>query len=509
MVWKLEESNGNESAKIKWELIPYVRGRGLDVGCGGWKAFPHMIGVDRQAYPGMDGANLCADVTKLDMFASDAMDFVYSSHTLEDQEDTAATLAEWWRLVKVGGYLILYLPHKSFYPNVGQPGANPAHRHDFLPADIIAQMRALAPDWELLENQERNGGTEYSFFQVYRKGAPGTGQREPWSDPAPEKTCAVVRYGAFGDALWASALFPQLKAEGYHITLYTQEAGEVALRHDPHIDRMIVHSEYLTPAHELVTYWMTQAPQYDRWINLVHSVEATLLPTPSDVSFHKSDAWRRKNCNRNYLEAVHEYAEMAYQAFAPRQKFYPSKDEAAWAQAERAKYDGPLVVLNPQGSTWPKWWPYAERFAELLAERGIHCVVLGDYRGEPPKLPERYGHFVGRGWDIRKAFAFAALADVVVGQESAIVNAVAFERPLKVVLLSHSTAENLTRDWLNTVSIEPTSMPCWPCHRIHPTPHFCTVEKKTKSAGCQAIALPENIAQVVFEYFEFLKKEAA
>jgi ADP-heptose:LPS heptosyltransferase/predicted SAM-dependent methyltransferase len=499
MTWSIETSDGNESAKIRFEVLPYVRGRGLDLGCGPWKAYPHMVGVDTMAYGGGSGPNICLDVAKLDLFADATMDFVYSSHTLEDLKDTVAVLREWWRVVKVGGYLLLYLPHKDYYPNIGQPGANPAHQHDFLPDDVIAAMREAASDWDLIENQERNGGNEYSFLQVFRRTEAGSGWRESWLDPKPAKTAAVLRYGAYGDALWASSILPQIKAEGYHITVYTQEAGEEILRHDPHVDRIIVHSEYLTQPSDLVPFWAIEKHKYDLWINLVHSVEARLLPAPHDVAFHWPDDLRRRLMSDNYLQTVHEFAGLPY---VPAQKFYPTEDEKSWAKEQLAQYHGPVVVLNPQGSTWPKWWPYTEPFARMLAERGIHCVVVGDYRGDPPILPERFGHFIGRDWTIRQAMTFAALADIVVGEESALVNAVAFEAPLKIVLLSHSTPGNLTRDWPNTLSVEPQGLPCYPCHRIHGTEQFCTYEKNTQSAGCQAMAVPSEIIKLVDGYLD-------
>ena len=506
MTWRAEGSNGNESAKVRFDLIPYVRGRGLDLGCGPWKAMPHMIGIDFQAYTGGESANLVGDIADLSLFANESMDFVYSSHALEDLADTVAILAEWWRLVKVGGYLLLYLPHKEFYPNIGQPGANEAHKHDFLPGDIVSIMRTVGADWDLVENQERNGGEEYSFLAVYRRLAAGEGQREAWRDPRPEKKAAVLRYGAYGDALWASSLFPQLKAEGYHVTVYTQELGEEVLRHDPHVDRIIVHSDYLTAPEDLIPFWMLERHKYDRWINLVGSVEARLLPAPQDIPFHWNDQLRRELMNQNYLEAVHQFAGLPY---VPAQKFYPTDEEREWAKAKRAEFHGPVLVLNPLGSTWPKWWPYSERFAAQLATRGIHCVVLGDYRGEPPRLPEKFGHFIGKTWNIRQAFAFAAVADIVLGEESALVNAVAFEAPLKIVLLSHSTPTNLTRDWPNTLAVEPQGLPCYPCHRIHGSKQFCTFENNTQSAGCQAMAVPDQILQLVDGYLGWSQEEAA
>lgn len=36
-------------------------------------------------------------------------------------------------------------------------------------------------------------------------------------------------------------------------------------------------------------------------------------------------------------------------------------------------------------------------------------------------------------------------------------------------MLSHSSAENLTKHWLNTTTLEPNceKAPCFPCHRLH------------------------------------------
>jgi ADP-heptose:LPS heptosyltransferase/predicted SAM-dependent methyltransferase len=508
MTWSLETSNGNESAKVRFDILPYVRGLGLDLGCGPFKVYPHAVGIDAQAYNTATGPNFCGDVTDLKMFADEAFDFVYSSHALEDQVDYVSVLRCWWRKVKVGGYLILYLPHRDFYPNIGQPGANPDHKHDFVPADIIAAMREIGGGWDLEVCEERNGGTEYSFLQVFRKTEHGL--VESWRNPKPAKTCAVIRHGAYGDSLWASSVLPALKTEGYHITVYTQENGEEILRSDPHVDRIVIHSDYLTPAGDLLLFIAHIAQRYDRLVNLTHSVEGHMLPTLfNDPCYMWPDEVRRSLWSGvNYLERVHKVAGVPYE---PRQKFYPTPDEAQWARAKRDEFRGPVVVLNPSGSTFQKWWPYTERFSTLLAERGIHCVVVGDLRGDPPKVDAEHGHVIGRDWTIRQAMAFAALADVVVGQESAIVNAVAFEAPLKVVLLSHSTSDNLTRDWLNTYAVEPVGLPCYPCHRLHSDASFCVVEKAVTggAAACQALATPERVVELIDDYMRRAVKEAA
>jgi predicted SAM-dependent methyltransferase len=134
----------------------------------------------------------------LPIFGDGVFDFVYSSHLLEHIVDTEGALREWLRVLSEDGYLILYLPHKLFYPNIGQPGANPDHKHDFLPQDIINIMRRLSAKvgLELIENEERNGGDEYSFLQVYRKtAAPGF---RDCTQPKAAKRAAIVRPACTG-----------------------------------------------------------------------------------------------------------------------------------------------------------------------------------------------------------------------------------------------------------------------------------------------------------------------
>jgi hypothetical protein len=88
----------------------------------------------------------------------------------------------------------------------------------------------------------------------------------------------------------------------------------------------------------------------------------------------------------------------------------------------------------------------------------------------------------------------------VVGTESAIINSVAFETPLKIVLLSHSTHENLTRDWFNTIAIEPANVHCYPCHRIHNDMSHCSFVKQVGAAACQASASAEQVYEKITEY---------
>jgi hypothetical protein len=67
----------------------------------------------------------------------------------------------------------------------------------------------------------------------------------------------------------------------------------------------------------------------------------------------------------------------------------------------------------------------------------------------------------------------------------------------KVVLLSHSSNENLTRDWVNAAALE-ANVACHPCHRIHNVAAtLCSHDTKTGAAACMASYGPQMVADLV------------
>ena len=225
MTWTPATSNGREARKIRNEVLHYLAAGGFDIGCGAEKVWPHLLGLDSGADVALFGTLMKPDVlipdaTRLGLFADGSASNVFSSHLLEHLVDWQAALREWWRVLATGGHLVLYLPHADLYPRCGQPGANPDHKHDFLPEEIVDAMRLLFPDWSLLECQTRGGGDEYSFLLVFRKLAAGAGQSEPCRQDKPAKRAGIVRMGGNGDALWAASVAAHLHDQGYAVTCY-------------------------------------------------------------------------------------------------------------------------------------------------------------------------------------------------------------------------------------------------------------------------------------------------
>jgi ubiquinone/menaquinone biosynthesis C-methylase UbiE len=165
----------SEAIKYRNRVMNYLVGRNvLDIGVDDDKIVPWAIGVDLTRVT--DHVNLIGDAQHLYWFRDCSIDVVNSSHCLEDLDDTKSILTEWLRVVKHNGFLILYLPHRDFYPNIGQPFANAGHQHDFLPDDIINIMREIGGNQLISNNtygekfiQEIHHKQEYSFLLIFKK----------------------------------------------------------------------------------------------------------------------------------------------------------------------------------------------------------------------------------------------------------------------------------------------------------------------------------------------------
>jgi len=102
---------------IVMRFIP-PKSNGLDLGFGGDPICPAAIAVDLpNKYTNLGSApqHLYGDATNLYWFKDSVMDYIYSSHLLEDFADTRSVLREWLRVLKPGGHLILCLPHEMKY----------------------------------------------------------------------------------------------------------------------------------------------------------------------------------------------------------------------------------------------------------------------------------------------------------------------------------------------------------------------------------------------------------
>lgn len=516
MIWRADDPQGNEAAKVKYDVVPYTRGIVLDLGAGPIATFPHWLtvdnGIDKELF-GIDiKPMLTANCSDLSSVVNDASaDAIFSSHLLEHIVDYRAALRDWWRCIKPGGYLVLYLPHKDFYPNIGQPGANPDHKHDFLPLDILEAMASFADGFDLVVNETRSENCEYSFLQVYQKNQEGDNTfGHTYNKRRPEKTACVVRYGGFGDMLQAANILPELKRQGYHVTVMTTPKGKDIIEHDPHVDGWFIQDPDQVPNHELHAFWQVWQKRFTKFINLSESVEGTLLAMPGRANHGWPYAMRAKRLDENYLEFTAEIAELPYHS---ETRFYPTSDERVGAKKliQQGFATGYRFVLvwALSGSSIHKFYPHQDAVIKAVLSElpDVQILLVGD---DACRILEA-------GWEkhprvrclsgelsIRATLALAEVADCVVGPETGVLNAVAFEPMAKVVMLSHSSRHNLTKHWVNTVTLEPQNTHCYPCHRLHYGRDFCWEHKPSGTAMCQFNITPDRVYEaIVASYLEW------
>ncbi len=128
----------------------YCVGHGLDIGYGGDPIAINVRGWDFEH----------GDAQLLHGLDNESYDFVYSSHLLEHLPDVDLALNNWWRVLKPGGYLILYLPHRDLYEKKKQLPSrfNDDHAHFFLPEEddlpdtlgVLPLLKRVLGEFELI-----------------------------------------------------------------------------------------------------------------------------------------------------------------------------------------------------------------------------------------------------------------------------------------------------------------------------------------------------------------------
>lgn len=333
------------------------------------------------------------------------------------------------------------------------------------------------------------------------------------------KSAVVLRFGGFGDSLQAANILPELKRQGYRVYFMTTPRGQEILRHDPHVDEFLIQDDDQVPNQELPHHWLYMASKFDKFVNLCESVEGALLAFPGRANHFWPASVRDDVMGKNYLEWTAQLAEVPYYSEA---KFYPSLEEVNKATGYLANIKntlaGPLTI--PQrapdrfnilwclaGSSMHKFYPHQDTVIQRVLKEIPEAIVIfsGDYAC---KLLEE-------GWEkeprvkcesgemgIRDTLTLAQQVDCVVGPETGVLNAVAFEPVPKVIMLSHSTVENLTKHWVNTYSLvapidESVGCKNKACHRLHYGKEFCFEDKETGAASCQMAITPEMAFEAI------------
>ena len=135
----------------------------LDIGYRGGRADAQpvtdaAIGVELD-YPGYDGIRL--------PFEDGSQDAVFASHTLEHIDDWRAILADWFRVLRIGGFLVIAVPHQYLYERRAHLPSrfNGNHKRFYTPAILMAQIETALPmaAWRLRVLRDIDEGFRYEL----------------------------------------------------------------------------------------------------------------------------------------------------------------------------------------------------------------------------------------------------------------------------------------------------------------------------------------------------------
>ncbi len=123
----------SETSKCRARLAPYCTGYGIDLGFGGDPITSSAIRMDMPQpytdYLGRHPVQLGGDVTDLRWFRDGVLDYVYSSHVLEDFVEIEPVLREWLRVLRPGGHLVIYCPDEPRYRRYCTETGHPYNTH--------------------------------------------------------------------------------------------------------------------------------------------------------------------------------------------------------------------------------------------------------------------------------------------------------------------------------------------------------------------------------------------
>jgi SAM-dependent methyltransferase len=136
----------SETSKCRERLARFCVGYGVDLGTAGDPITETAVRIDLPtpyAKTGPYPVQLGGDASKLHWFNDGVLDYVYSSHLLEDFPDTKSILKEWLRVLKLGGRLILFCPDQKAYEAYcasRNDGTNPHHAHADFSLKIVQHI---------------------------------------------------------------------------------------------------------------------------------------------------------------------------------------------------------------------------------------------------------------------------------------------------------------------------------------------------------------------------------
>lgn len=279
----------------------------------------------------------------------------------------------------------------------------------------------------------------------------------------------VLRGGqGIGDLLFTTPIPRLLAGEGFDVDVGVWPHNQAVYAFNPHVKNLVFY-----PEPEKYLEWKEELEKtYERIVFLGDTLEVKYLHRTDGLfgTIPPLEERRTKAVGQNYINETVRTAGFDVkpdQFFVPELYESPEETKILDRYRQELTVDGRKIVFwNLNGSTKNKCIVQGFHYMKAVLAQvpdSLHFIVDG-FESEMANMPDdsRVKH---SSWDLRTSLLLTQLADVVIGPESALVNAAgAYDTP-KVIFYSHSTPENLGIGYKNHYPICP-SCDCHPCYLL-------------------------------------------
>lgn len=303
----------------------------------------------------------------------------------------------------------------------------------------------------------------------------------------------IFRSGAFGDVLVITPVLRYLHAQGHELYVIVNERGMQVLKGNPHVKLLIEQKTDSVPADQLskhISYMQTKH-KCEKVIDFSESIEVALSLHPRSPEYKLPKDERFRRFNRNFYEYAFLHAGEGNPIADPRPELFFDHLELDEAR-KYLKPDYFNILFGMSGSGHNKAYPHYVELAEEICKAipEAHIITVGDERCRLIE-PEIGGHTTNLSGKIpmRTSMALTSLVDLVVSPDTGLLHASGCYPTPKIALLGHTTAENITKHFLNCYNVEAdsTKAPCSPCfYLVYNMKLQCPLSEVSQSSICMA-----------------------